>query len=143
MALQDAMQDETVQAQAVADCARLMDEQVAAKGGLKGMALKAAYGVIKGLGPDYIPSALHGLLPATLDALDPLWSEGVGTGDPVAHVSQNSDRAAEAILGITDARIEQSSNKAVKGVYGQLRKSVKEDLAVAVPDLAKIIGSYA
>jgi hypothetical protein len=142
MALQDAMQDETIQAKAVADCVRLMDEQVAAKGGLSGMALKAAYGVMKGIGPDYIPSALHGLLPPTLDVLDPIWAEGVMAGDPVAHMTQNSDRAAEAILGITDVRIERSTNKVVKGAYGQLRKSVKGDLAAAVPGLAKIIGDY-
>lgn len=143
MALHDAMKDETVQVKVVADCARLMDEQVAAKGGISGMAIKAAYGVMKGMGADYIPSTLHALLPATIDVLDPLWVEGVAVGDPVAHMTQHSDRAAEAILGITDARIEHSNNKVVKGAYGQLRKSVKGDLAAAVPGLAKIIGTYA
>ncbi len=143
MGLREAIQDETVQAHVVADCTRLMDEQVSAKGGISGLALKTTYGVIKGLGADYIPTAIQRLLPDAFDALDPLWSEGLAAGDPVAHLSDNSSRAAEMILGLTDVKIQHSNNKVVKVSYGQLRKSVKADLEAAVPGLAQIIGAHA
>ena len=99
--------------------------------------------MIKGLGPDYLNKAIAGLLPAICTALDPIWDAGVQSGDPVAHLSQNTSETANAVLSVTDDRIEQSSNKPVKGVYGKLRKSVHGDVAEAVPGLAKIIGTYA
>jgi hypothetical protein len=126
-----------------ADCAKLMDEQVSTKKGLSGMAMKATYGVVKGIGADYIPNALEKLLPETLNALDPMWAEGLEKGDPVGHLSENSDRTADTILSITDARIQQSSNGVITGVYGKLRQSVKDDIAAAVPGLAQILGQHA
>jgi len=127
-----------------ADCAKLMNEQVSAKKGIGGMAMKATYGVVvKGLGADYIPSAIEKIMPATLAALDPMWSEGLEKGDPVAHLTEQSDRTADTILSVTDARIEKSSNGVITGAYGKMRKSVKTDIAAAVPGLAQILGQHA
>ena len=143
MALNDYLNDPTVKENVIADCCQLMDEQVAAKKGIGGIAIKTAYKVIKGLGPDYLSKAIAGLLPAICSAIDPLWDAGVQSGDPVAHLSQNTSDTADAVLSVTDVRIEQSSNKPVKGAYNKLRKSVKGDVEEAIPGLAKIIGTYA
>jgi hypothetical protein len=143
MSLNDYLSDAAVQENVIADCRQLMDDQVAGKKGLGGMAIKAAYKVIKGLGPDYLKKAIAGLLPSVCTALDPIWEEGVQSGDPVAHLSQNTSQTADAVLSVTDERIAQSSNKPVKGAYNKLRKSVKSDVEEAIPGLAKIIGTYA
>lgn len=140
MALSEKIQNPATVA---ADCAKLMDEQVSTKKGISGMAMKATYGVVKGIGADYIPGALEKILPDTLVALDPMWAEGLEKGDPVAHLSENSDRAADTILSVTDARIERSSNGIITGAYGKMRKSVKGDIAAAVPGLAQILGQHA
>lgn len=129
--------------QVVADCTRLIDQQVSAKGGLGGLALKAAYGVVKGVGASYIPSALGRLLPEVCKALDPLWQAGVAAGDPAAHLSQNAAQAADCLLGVTDARMAKSDNGAVKGAYNKLRKSVQGDVEAAVPALAAILATHA
>jgi hypothetical protein len=142
MGLHNKLKDKTIQANVVADCARLMDEQVAAKTGISGMALKAAYGIVKGVEPSYIPKAIQRLLPDALAALDPVWNEGVQSGDPVAHLSQNRSRTADMLLSITDVKIEKSNNKAVRASYNQFRKSVKNDVEEAVPGLAKILGTH-
>lgn len=142
MGLSDGLNDANKEASLVADCVKLIDEQVTAKGGLGGLALKAAYGAVKGVKPGYIASAIEALLPPTLTALDPIWSEGVQSGNPVEHLNQNRSRAAEAVLSVTDARIEKSNNGVVKGAYNQFRKSVKSDVEEAIPGLAKIIGNY-
>ncbi len=143
MALSEKLQDDAVKASIAADCTKLMDDQVAAKSGLSGMAMKATYGVVKGVGADYIPGAIQRLLPDAIAALDPMWDEGVQAGDPVAHLTNNSDRTADTILSVTDALIERASNKLICSSYGKLRKSVKGDIAAAVPGLAQIIGKYA
>lgn len=142
MALSDKLNDPTLQENLVEDCVKLMDEQVATKGGIGGLALKAAYGVVKNIEPSYISGAIERLLPEALNALDPMWEEGVQAGDPVQHLTQNSSRTADTLLSITDARIEKSSNTVMRSTYGKFRKSVKNDIQEAVPDLAKILGTH-
>jgi hypothetical protein len=141
--LSEKIQDAAVRANIADDCAKLIDKQVAAKGGLGGMAMKTAYGVIKGVGASYIPGAINRLLPDACKALEPIWQEGAEAGDPVKYLSENSDRTADSILSVTDARIEKTSNGVVSATYKKLRKSVKNDVEAAVPDLAEIISSHA
>jgi hypothetical protein len=142
MGLSDGLKDPNKKASVVADCVKLIDEQVAAKGGLGGMAMKAGYGAVKGIRPGYIAGATERLLPEAFAALDPIWNQGVQTGDPVGYLTQNSSRAADALLGITDARIEKTSNGIVRGTYNKFRNSAKTDVEAAVPGLAKIIDNY-
>ncbi len=143
MKLTDKIQDAAVRDHIAADCAQLIDTQVAAKGGLSGMALKAAYGAVKGLSSDYVLGAVKRLLPEVFESLDPLWSEGVNAGDPVAYLSENSDHTADVILSTTDARIERKAKDGLIGsAYKKLRNSVKRDVSAAVPSLAKIIDKH-
>lgn len=139
MGLPDLLQDDTTRASLITACTDLIDTQVAAKGGLGGMALKTAYGVAKGLGAGYIPGAIERLLPDMLTALDPLWGEGSATGDPAAYLKEHRARATDSLLSVTDARIVHSSNGLVKTTYQRLRQSVKGDVEAAVPDLADIL----
>lgn len=142
MTLSALLTDPTVKARVIADCVHLIDHQVAAKGGLGGLALKTAYGVVNGISAGYVPGAIERLLPEVLPALNPLWTEGLQTGDPVAFLQQNSDRAAEAILGVTDARIAGADNGLIKSSYTKLRRSVQPDVAAAIPELASILGRH-
>jgi hypothetical protein len=137
------LDDQTTRSTLVVACIRLMDEQVAAKSGLSGLALKAAYGVVKGIGPHYISGALDRLLPETFSSLAPLWQEGIEVGDPVDHLSQNRSRAADLILSVTDRKIERAKNGIVRASYQKFRQSVKPDVEEAVPGLALIIQEHA
>lgn len=142
MGLSDQIKDPQVRSSIAADCAKLIDEQVAAKGGLSGLALKATYGVVKGLGANYVVGAIERLLPDVLVALDPIWNEGVAAGNPVEHLATHPTETADRVLSVTDARIQKTNNGVVRGAYNKLRQSVKQDVEAAVPDLAKIIGQY-
>jgi hypothetical protein len=143
MGLSDKFSDQTIQANLIADCTKLVDEQVAAKNGLSGLAIKAAYSVVKGVEPSYIPGAIERILPEAIMALEPMWDEGLQTGSPVQHLIQNRSRTADTLLSITDARIEKAQHGVVRASYGKLRKSVKNDVEEAVPSLAKLLGTYA
>lgn len=142
MGLSDGFKDSNKKASVVADCVKLIDDQVAAKGGLSGLGLKAAYGAVKGVKPGYIAQSIERLLPEALAALDPMWSEGIQTGNPVEYLTQNQSQAADALLSITDTKIEKSKNAIVRGSYHKLRKSAKSDVEDAIPGLAKIIDNY-
>ncbi|MEO0350929.1 MAG: hypothetical protein AAF282_12875 [Cyanobacteria bacterium P01_A01_bin.15] len=143
MGLSEIIKDKTVRAKLTTECTKLIDRQVAAKGGLSGMAMKTAYGVIKGVGAGYIPGAIDRILPDACRALDPIWQEGKAAGDPVKYLSDHSDRTADSLLSVTDARIQKTNNGVVSATYKKLRKSVKTDVETAVPDLAQVINSCA
>ena len=122
MGLNEQFQDPQIQAKIADDCAQLIDEQVADKKGLGGLAIKTAYGVLKGIGPGYFPRVILNLLPKAMTAMDPIWQEGLQTGDPVSHLSQNKTRTAEILLGVTDNKIANAKNKVVIATYPPVKK---------------------
>jgi hypothetical protein len=141
MTLIESIKSDATKASIVQDCTVLIDQQVAAKGGMSGLALKTAYKIVKGVGPTYIPGAIGRLLPEVMKALDPMWQEGLQAGNPVDYLTQNSAQTADTILSVTDNRIKNSSG-VVRSSYNKLRNSVKGDVEAAVPELAKIIGKH-
>lgn len=143
MGLNEQFKDPQIQAKIADDCAQLIDQQVSEKTGLGGLAIKTAYGVLKGIGPGYFPRVIMNLLPKAMTAMDPIWQEGIQAGDPVSHLSQNKTQTAEILLGVTDHKIANAKNKIVIATYNKLRKSIKGDVEEAVPGLAKIISQYA
>jgi hypothetical protein len=142
MPLSDGLNDPNKKSQVVTSCTELLDSQVASMGGVSGIAIKASYSTVKGLAPGYCTTAIERLLPSFLTAIDPIWDEGVQGGDPVGHLTQNSSRTANALLSITDSRIEKSTNNTVKGIYSKLRNSAQKHVENAVPELAKVIDDY-
>jgi hypothetical protein len=127
----------------VQDCCTMIDAQLASKSGMSGIALKAAFAALKGIQPGYIPTVIESLLPVCLTAIDPIWSEGVQEGEPVKYLTANSSRTANALLGVTDARVKNTKRQIVRGTYEKLRNSAEKHVQEAVPDLAKLLGKYA
>ncbi|MBR8836783.1 MAG: hypothetical protein DSM106950_22895 [Stigonema ocellatum SAG 48.90 = DSM 106950] len=142
MGLSDGLLNPNKKAMVVDDCCNMIDKQLASKSGISGMALKTAFAALKGIKPGYIPEVVEQLLPECFTALDPLWSEGVEKGDPVEHLVSSRSEAADALLGITDARIKLSKRAIVRGTYEKLRSSAKKHVEEAVPDLALVIDKY-
>ena len=142
MSLTHKIEDPAVKTAIANDCAQLIDRQVSAKGGLSGIALKAAYGVVKGIGTNYVPGAIKRLMPETCAAVEPVWEAGVAKGDPVAHLTAESDRTADLILGATDARIARVNNGLIAGTYNKLRKSIRPEVITAVPEVAQILNKH-
>jgi hypothetical protein len=141
MGLRDAILSPEKKAAVIADCTTLIDEEVAGKGGLSGLAVKAAYGAVKGIKPGFIKHVVEKLLPEFTDALDPLWDEGQAKGNPAAHLVENRSRAAEALLEVTDAKAKGASG-IVKSSYDRLRGSAKKHVEEAVPRLSKVIEKH-
>lgn len=143
MALIDGLADNNKREKLVSDLNKLLDKQVASIGGISGMAIKTGYAAIKGVSPSYPAGAINRLLPESFAALEPMWEDGLKTGDAVGYLSNNRSQTADAILSVTDKRIEKSSNSTIKGVYNKLRGSVKKHVEDAVPGLAQVINDYA
>jgi hypothetical protein len=142
--LPDVLLNETKKTEVIEDCCALIDAEVKDKGGLSGLAIKAGYGAVKGIKPGFIKQAVTDMLPEFAKALDPLFQESQGAGKPVGDFfAQNSTRAADALLSITDARAAKSKSGVVKGTYEKLRGSAKKNVEAAIPRLGKMVEKYA
>jgi len=142
--LTEALTSDSKKAAVVEDCLELIDSEVADKGGLSGLAIKAGYGVVKGIKPGFIKQAVSDLLPEFATALQPIYDEAKSKSKPVAdYMKDNSARVADALLAITDAKAQRSKSGAVKGTYEKLRGSAKKNVEAAVPRLGKMVEKHA
>src|SRR5688572_8595235 len=101
--------------QIIDDSLQVAEAEVDDKSGLSGIAIKTAYKVVKGVSPSFLRQAVDHLLDQFLDALDPIYQEAVSRGvAPGQYLQANADRAADALLGITDERAKNAKNAMVK-----------------------------
>jgi hypothetical protein len=125
------------------DCCRVLDEEVAAKSGLGGIAVKGAYGVVKGIKPGFVREVVDALLDDFLRALEPIREEAVGKNlTPGSHLQQNASRAAETLLAVTDAKAGRAQRAVIKKTYEKLRPSAKKHVEAAVPRLGALLDKH-
>ncbi|MCO4743920.1 MAG: hypothetical protein KC912_03970 [Proteobacteria bacterium] len=137
--LTETLQDATRKAAIVTDGARMVDEEVASRGGMKGMALRAGYKTVKRLKPGIIEAALNSLIPEFAPAVDPFYAKGVESGNVDAYFKSHSSAIADALLGVTDARAQRAENRVMKKVYRSLRGQAKTNVEQSLPRLAELI----
>jgi len=141
--LSDVLTDPARRSRVVQDCLGIIDAEVADKGGLGGMTIKAGYAAVKGVKPGFVKRVVDDLLPEFADAVDPIYREAVDGGHPVsAHFTANKRRAADALLAITDGKAERSKNRIVKKTYEKLRGQAKKHVEAAVPRLGGLIAKH-
>lgn len=139
MSLVEALSDASKKDALVSDVVKLVDEEVASKGGLSGIALKAGYAAVKGVKPGFVQSVVKKLLPDFASQLDPLWIEAKKDGKPVAYLEREKSKVADALLSVTDGKIDRAESDLVKGTYKKLRGSAKKNVEDAVPRLARVV----
>lgn len=128
----------------VDDCAALIDAEVADRGGLSGLAIKAGYKAVQGVKPGFVRQVVTDLLPEFARALDPLYQEAHGAGKGVQdYFNANPTRVADALLSITDEKAKRAKSATVKVAYEKLRGSAKKNVESAVPRLAAMIEKHA
>ena len=124
----------------VVNACEVLDQEVADKSGLSGIAIKGAYGIVKGIKPGFVPEIVDGLLDDFLDALDPIYQEAVQRNVPPGkHLAANGDRAADALLAITDARAARSTRAVIQKTYEKLRPTAKKHVSAAAPRLGDML----
>jgi len=124
-----------------ADCAALIEREVASKGGVSGFAIKAAFKTIKVFKRDIVPDAVHHLLPEFVANLEPIYAEhqAAGGGDVKAYAVTQSERIADALLSITDGRAERSKHTTLVKAYRSLRPRGREQVIQAMPAVGDML----
>ena len=127
----------------IVDACDVLDKEVDDKGGLGGVAIRGAYSIVKGIKPGFVPEVIDGLLDDFLEALEPIFQEAQQRGvAPGKHLTDNSDRMAEALLAITDQRAERSSRSVIRKTYERLRPSAKKHVVSAAPRLGAMLDRH-
>jgi hypothetical protein len=142
--LTDALTVEPKKSAVIEDCLALIDAEVADRGGLTGLAIKAGYKTVQGIKPGFVRQVVTDLLPEFAVALDPIFQEARASAEGVrAHFGSNAPRVADALLGITDEKAKRAKSGMVKGTYDKLRSTAKKSVEAAVPRLATMIEKHA
>ena len=128
------------------DCERLIEAEVDSKSGLSGLAIKAAYKVVRAVKPGIIRESMDGLLDDFVRRLEPFYAQHRSTGaEPRAFgvaLAKRSGEAADALLGITDERARRARNATLKGAYERLRPSAKKHVEEAVPRVGRTLSTH-
>jgi hypothetical protein len=142
MGLSEVVGDPGKKGVVVDDCCTLVDEEVASKGGLSGLAVKAGYAAVKGVKPGFIRHVVSDLLPEFAEKIDPIWQEGVTGGSPAQFLVTNKARVADALLSVTDAKAQHAKSAVVRGTYEKLRGTAKKNVEDAIPRLSKLVEKH-
>jgi hypothetical protein len=129
--------------QVIDDAVKVLDAEVADKGGLTGLAVKGGYKVVQGIRPGFARDVVSRLLDEFLDSMDPLYQEAKQKGRPAgAYLVENKGRMAEGLLGVTDRKA-QGADGVLKKAYEKLRPLAKGQVEAAAPRLAQLLEKHA
>lgn len=128
------------------DTTRLIDDEVRAKSGISGMAIKGGYKVVKKVRPGIIEDAVDHLLDEFTEALEPLYQDFISDEKAESFetfIKKHDHRAAQDLLTITDERAERSDKQVLKSTYGKLRGQAEKHVKEALPGVGRLIDRHA
>jgi hypothetical protein len=142
--LADVLTSNDKRKQVVDDCVVVLDQEVADKGGLSGIAIKGAFKTVQGVSPGFVRNVVNDLLPEFAKAADPVFQEAKEKGVSVArHFESEGGRVADALLAITDRRAQRTKYGAVRRLYESLRGTARKHVEAAMPRVGKLIEKHA
>jgi hypothetical protein len=130
------------------DCEKLIEDELALKRGLTGVALKGGYQIVKKFKPGFIRAVLDDvLLDAFVDKLDGFYQDYMDgqNKDPNGfsdYLFIHNSAAADALLSITDERARKTKHKTIKKAYDKLRGQAKTHVTEALPRAATVLSRH-
>jgi len=144
--LKEIINDPKVHESVMQDCVRVLDEEVARKSGLTGLAIKAAYKLLKNVQHGRaLRKVLEALLPDFMNTLEPYYARYLKEGKGVRwtdFLRPDFERLTDQFLAITDAKSQQSDSQTVKSTYGKLRPKARKEVVASLPALAAMMEKY-
>jgi hypothetical protein len=124
--------DPAKRAEIVRDAERIVDEEVAARSGVSGVALRAGYAAFRRLRPGIVGLAIDRLLPLFAPILDRHWATAVASGDADDWFRREANTVADDLLSVTDAISHRTTNPVALGLYRSLRGQARSHVAAGV-----------
>ncbi len=140
--LVDLLLKDGIRERVITDLERLIDQEVGDRRGVTGLAIKGGYKFVKKFKSGFIRGALESMLPEFVESLDPFYEEHGATKGFDTFMLRNKARVADGLLGVTDARRDSSTNKAIKKAYNKLRPMAKSNVEQSIPRLSKLMQKH-
>jgi hypothetical protein len=143
--LQEILLTPEIQPQVTDDCFALLEQELSAKAGVSGTAVKLAYKTVNAFMPGHVHHMVGKMLPDMVVQLEPFWagfraSGGSEFGD---YLAKRGDEVAEALLTVTDARAANSGRPTVIKAYRSVRGSGAKHVQAALPRVGDLVMKYA
>jgi hypothetical protein len=132
-------------AKVIREAVQLVDDEVSAKGGLSGLAIKAGYAAVKTIKPGLITEAVDVLLDRFVQKLEPFHSDWQGSGKTTpfdAFLVGRTDQAVSALLSVTDERARNIQNSTIRKTYEKLRPQAEKNVQAAIPGLGRLLSHF-
>jgi hypothetical protein len=145
MAIQEKLTDPIQRKEIVRDAEQVLRAEVADKGGLSGVAIKATFRMVGGLKPGLIPMTIDALLDDFARQVDPFYKEWVGNSEGRScrqHFISRGAAVADALLSITDDRAQHSDHRALVKAYKKLRPKGHQHVMAAMPRVGTLVEKY-
>ena len=129
----------------IADCLKLIQQEVSAKSGVSGAAVKLAYKTANTFASGYIQSTVESMLPDMVTALESFWADfgTSGAADFGDYLVKRGDEVAEALLAVTDEQAKVSQRPTILKAYGAVRGGAPKHIVAALPNLGELVQKYA
>jgi len=122
---------------------KVIEAEVADKGGLSGLAIKGTFKVVQSLKPGFVPQALNHLMDDFATKIDPFWQDcQAQKAEPRGYFTKRGNEIANALLSITDDRARRGEGPA-RSAYEKLRPEGVKHVTSAMPRLADLCRQFA
>jgi hypothetical protein len=143
--LQEILLNPDTRPQVTADCLTLIKQEVSAKSGISGTAVKLAYKTVSTFASGYLQSMVEKLLPDMIAKLEPYWADfnASGASDFGDYLAKRGDEVSDALLSVTDARAQTSERPTILKAYRTVRGGAAKHVAAALPAVGALVQKYA
>jgi len=144
--LEEMVKDPKTYEAVLQDSTRVLDEEVAKKSGISGLAIKGAYKLLKTVKQGKaLRKVLEALLPEFIKKVDPHFQRYQTQGKGMRwsdFIRPHEEELADAFLAVTDAKARESDNAQVRKTYEKLRPKARKEVVASMPALARMIEKY-
>jgi hypothetical protein len=143
--LQEILLTPDTQPQVVDDCQKLIEQEVSAKSGVSGTAIKVAYKTANTFASGYLRSKVEQLVPEMVVQLEPFWADFTASGSSGFgdYLVKRGDEVSEALLSVSDAHGAISNRPVIVKAYQAVRGSAAKHITAALPNLGTLVQKYA
>ncbi len=143
--LQEILLAPDTQPHVVADCQKLIEQEVSAKSGVSGTAVKAAHKTANTFAPGYLKAKVEQLVPELVVQLEPFWADfsASGSSEFGDYLVKRGEEVSQALLSVTDAHAAQSGRPAIVKAYQAVRGGAAKHITAALPGLGSLVQQYA
>jgi hypothetical protein len=143
--LQEILLTPDTQPQVTTDCLTLIQQEVSAKSGVSGTAVKLAHKTVNAFASGYLQHIVESLLPDMVTKLEPYWADFTGSGASGFgdYLAKRADEVSDALLSVTDERAAASDRPTIIKAYRTVRGGASKHVTAALPAVGALVQRYA